>query len=154
MHWSGSDPSCAVLVHKCWGWDGDPEKQEGGGGSTVLHPTPRSPTGSPELPFGAQPLGNAHFPSIIPAGRAEEFGDGGTNTLMSRSQSHPRLSLVSLMSSIPLPKGSQSRIWPIFNPTSSSWKPSQHYFFCLPQVRKPLFSLGAICSEHFQNEGN
>lgn len=45
----------------------------------MLHPTPGSPTGSPELPLGAQPQGNAHFPSVIPAARAEEFGDGGTN---------------------------------------------------------------------------
>lgn len=150
--------------------------RRGGGDPLCYTPhqgAPLTPQSSSQGPVPGQDMGKCSSSQHDPTRQAEELRDGSPwrnkQTSMSRIQSHPRavlvslvslMPLVSLMFSIPLPKGSQSRMWPafpLFNPTSSGWKPSKHYFFVCHRYESLSFhsySLRAICSEHFQNDGN
>ena len=120
-------------------------------GCIALHTPPRHPTRrrapggapltSPELHVGAKAQGNARLPGEALTARSHQAGQSSMGT------GSPWKSKQTLVSGNPSRRspgvpGSlfcriQRGIWPtfpIFNPTSTSWKPSKHFFFCFSQV--------------------
>lgn len=128
------------------------------GVNCVIHPTKaptwalgtwRSPTDPPELNVRAKAQGNSQFPSDPLTACSHHVGQ------ISVGMGSPWKSKMTLESGIPsqgspgvhgsLSCRGQSGIWPIFpifNPTSSSWKPSKHFFFLfVTGIKGSLFTL-------------
>lgn len=144
-----------ILPLQCWDVGGGGRTQSGrqvgcaglhgATHPTKVHPPPapstwRSSIGSPELPIGAKPQGNAHFPGEPLTACSHQAGQSSMGMGSPWKSKHTLASGNPSWDSPGVPGSlfcrSQSGIWPIFpifNPRSSSWKPSK-LFFCLSQV--------------------